>query len=96
MAASFEVDRAFALEDRGLFVLAGRIRDGTVRVGMTAVLSGGDESFERPVHGIEFPEDASQGTDAPKLCLTFHYRDEDRLSAWMGIDWEGRVLELVW
>lgn len=96
MAARFEVHRAFALEDRGLFALAGAIREGTVHVGMTATLEGAGEAFRRPVHGVEFLEGQAGADPRSGPCLTFGYRREEVLEAWLGLDWEGSVLELSW
>lgn len=90
MAARFEVERAFGLEERGLFVLAGEMSEGMVRVGMTATLEGDAEAFRRPVHGVEFLE------EAPRPCLTFHCRDRERMEGWSALDWEGRSLVLTW
>lgn len=91
MAARFEVDRAFDLEERGLFVLAGSMSEGMVRVGMTATLEGDDGAFSRPVHGVEFLEEAG-----PEPCLTFHCRDRERMEEWLAMGWEGRTLSLTW
>lgn len=94
MAARFEVQRAFALEDRALFVLAGSMSEGMARVGMTARLSGDEEVFARPIHGVELLEVPETGDSLP--CLTFHCRDAERRDAWLEIDWEGRSVELGW
>jgi hypothetical protein len=96
MSARFEVQRALALEDRGLFALAGTVTDGTARVGMTASLEGAGESFTRPVHGVEVLEDEEVDSSSPLTCLTFHCRDAERLASWMGLDWEGKTLDLSW
>ena len=97
MAARFEVHRAFVVEDRGLFALAGRIREGMVRVGMTASLAGDEDAFTRPVHGVEFLEEEEGDAGGPsRPCLTFHCRDRERLEAWTTLDWNGRTLRLRW
>lgn len=96
MSARFEVQRALALEDRGLFALAGTVVSGTARVGMTASLEGGGESFTRPVHGVEFLEDEDVDPGSSLTCLTFHCRDAERLASWMGLDWDGKTVDLSW
>lgn len=104
MTARFDVERAFGLEERGLFALAGKMTEGMVRVGMTADLEGDEAAFSRPVHGVEFlDEPGSDATDpaasdsgAASPCLTFHCRDRDRMREWLALEWEGRSLVLRW
>lgn len=92
MAAIFDVERVEHLEERGLFAVAGTVREGTPRIGMTAKLEGTD-GFERQVHGIEMLKAGEAGEPALP-CLTFHCKDSERARSWMALDWEGGTLEL--
>lgn len=96
MAARFEVERVFPLEDRALFVVEGVIREGMVKAGMVASLEGAEETFTRRVHGVEFLSDPSGPSEPGGPCLTFHCRDADRLEAWLALEWEGGILDLGW
>lgn len=92
MAARFEVKRCMTLEDRGLFVLVGRILDGMVQVGMQASAeTDGPESFRAPIHSVEFVEGEGGGVEP---ALTFHYRDPEKLRRWQALAWDGRVLKI--
>lgn len=96
MAARFEVERVFYLEDRALFVVAGVIREGMVKAGMLASLEGAEDRFTRRVHGVEFLDDPSGSPEPGGPCLTFHCRDAAKLEAWLALEWDGGILELSW
>lgn len=96
MAARFEVERVFYLEDRALFVVEGVIREGMVKQGMLASLEGAGDRFTRRVHGVEFLDDPSGPSEPGGPCLTFHYRDAGRREAWLALEWEGGILKLRW
>lgn len=96
MAARFEVHRAFPLESRGLFVLAGVIAEGMVHVGMRATLEGGEAAFDAKVHGVEFIDRVDGDPRGSEPTLTFSYSDPEKLARWQAIDWEGKVLRLGW
>ncbi|MFW6010737.1 MAG: hypothetical protein ACOC9H_02345 [Gemmatimonadota bacterium] len=95
MPVRFEVESPVTMRDRKLLALVGVIREGMPRVGMTATVTGddGSTSFREPVHGVEYvdaPDDVSG------LALTFHYSSREKLAGWLDLDWEGRILDLVY
>lgn len=92
MLGEFEVHEAVALEDRSLFALVGAIREGTPRAGMQAALEGSGETFDEPVHGVEFVEE--EGEEGASPALTFSYSRDEELDEWRAIDWPGRRLAL--
>lgn len=95
MPVRFEVESSVTIRDRKLLALVGVIREGMPRVGMTATVAGedGSTSFREPVHGVEYVDSPD---DVSGLALTFHYSTRDKLSGWEDLDWEGRILELVY
>lgn len=95
MPVRFEVESSVTIRDRKLLALVGVIREGMPRVGMTVTVTGedGSTSFHEPVHGIEYVDSPD---DVSGLALTFHYSSRDKLAGWEGLDWEGRILELVY
>lgn len=95
MAATFEVHRSFALEDRSLFGLAGVIVEGTVRIGMHAALEDDEEEFGARVHSVEYLDETEDG-DGRKPALLFSYSRPEKLRRWQEMDWESRRLTLSW
>lgn len=95
MDASFTVLRAFVLEERSLFALAGEISAGMVQIGMRATLPGRPD-FEARVHGVEFLHRPEDEPDAGGPALTFSYSKPEKLERWRSIDWPGRTLEFDW
>lgn len=84
------------MESRALFVVTGEITSGMVQIGMRARAQGDDVAFDEKVHGVEFVDRISEGTDSSEPALTFSYSSREELERWKEIDWSGRTVELTW
>jgi hypothetical protein len=90
MSAHFLVEDTFPLSSRRLFVVHGRIVDGTVRRGQRVRAPSG---LDAPVEAIEFMLlSVSPGRENP--ALVFRYRDVDQLAQWQALGLVGQTLEL--
>jgi len=90
MRARFLVEDTFQLSRLGIFVVHGRILDGTVRPGQRVRTPPG---LDAPVDRVEFVLlSASEGRENP--ALTFKYRDEAQLARWQALPLAGQTLEL--
>jgi len=91
MPARFVVEDTFRLSRLGIFVVHGRILDGTIRPGQRVRTPPG---LDAPVDRVEFVLlSASEGRENP--ALTFKYRDEAQLARWQALPLAGQTLELV-
>ena len=91
MSARFEVESTFTIPSRKLFVMFGRIVEGTIRVGQRVVSA---PELDAPVAAVECV------LLCPKArleypALGFHYRDEPELSRWQSLGLRGGVIELA-
>jgi len=74
MQAKFLVERTYLLPSRSLFVLEGLIREGTVRIGMNALIGlNRGLSMACTIEGVEF---VRRATDE-KVALTVRYEEAD-------------------
>lgn len=75
--AKFEVREVFRLPQRGELVIAGNIAEGTVRVGMSALvwLDGG-LFWDLPVRSIEYLDRVSVGETLVALVCKEHTEDD--------------------
>ena len=84
------VKNTVRLSSRGVFVVHGRIIDGTISRGQRVHRPPG---LDAPVAGVEFVLlSASEGRENP--ALTFKYRDEAQLARGQALDLMGQTLEL--
>lgn len=90
MPARFAVEGTFQVVSRGLFVVYGRIADGTVRMGQRVRAPSG---IDATVSAVEFVLlSATQGRENPALGL--RYRDAGELARWQALNLTGQTLEL--
>jgi len=90
MPARFLVEDTFRLSSRGVFVVHGRIVEGTIRVGQRVRAPW---QLDAPVHSVEFVLlSASEGRENP--ALVFKYSDEAQLARWQALPLTGETLEL--
>jgi translation elongation factor EF-Tu-like GTPase len=91
MSARFLVEDTFCLASREMFVVYGRIVDGTVKRGQRVRAPSG---LDAPVEAIEFVLfSVSPGRENP--ALVFRYRDMEELARWQGLGLAGQTLELA-
>jgi hypothetical protein len=98
MKARFLVEDTFVLASRGIFVVHGKILDGTVRRGQRVRAPRG---VDAPIDSVEFLLlSADEGSENSALrfrenpALAFRYRDEVQLAAWQALALKGQTLEL--
>ncbi|MGH8622639.1 MAG: hypothetical protein ACRET3_10910 [Burkholderiales bacterium] len=90
MTARFLVEDVFRLTSRGIFVVHGRILEGTVRRGQRVQAPPG---LDAPVDAIEVVLlSVNEGRENP--ALTFKYRDESQVARWQALGLVGQTLVL--
>jgi hypothetical protein len=91
MNARFDVTGTFHLESRGIFVVHGRIAQGTIRRGMFVSLPlGPGADVTAPIRGVEFVDYV--GERRAQVALTFDCRDEVARALWAGLRLTGESL----
>ena len=91
--SKFHVNHTFSLESRRLFVLAGSVVEGAVKVGMCVhVPLNNSISISEPIHSIEFARRPGGDED---LCLCINCRDLDELELWRGLNIGDETLDVL-
>ncbi|HEX8319445.1 hypothetical protein [Longimicrobium sp.] len=89
MSVRFRVEYTFVIAERGLFVLAGEIVEGSVRPGMVLQVPLNDMvTITAPVHGVEAVDASGQRS---RTGLTLKCEDDIDLSLWRGLNLDGHV-----
>ena len=90
MTAQFLVEETFHLDSRGVFVVHGRILEGTVRRGQRVRAP---VELDAPVDEVGFVLlSATEGRENPSLA--FKYRDQAQLARWQALGLTGKTIEL--
>ena len=91
--ALFHVREAFALESRGLFVMAGSVVDGVVRPGMiAAVPRSSGVSLDAVVSAVEF---LLRSDHQEEVCLCVSGEDDAELAMWIGLGMSDTVIDVA-
>jgi hypothetical protein len=90
--AKFHVFDIFEVESRNLFVLAGEITEGEIKVGMKVnIRFNSSVSMTAPIHSIEFAR--REGRE--DVCLCILYKDDTELMIWRGLNIGDEIVELT-
>ncbi len=91
--AKFHVIDTFVLESRKLFVLAGFIVDGEMRIGQSVRVPLNDKlAMDARIEAIEFARRSPHRDD---VCLCISYTDTGELAFWQGLNIGDEALEVV-
>ena len=92
MTATFHVSHTVHFENQRLFVLQGKILQGTVRPGMIlSIPFNPTVHMTAPMHGVE---SFAGSSDAP-TGITISYADDTELAFWRGLNISDEVLEIT-
>jgi hypothetical protein len=89
MPAKLHIEGTFRLKPRAVFVVHGRLVEGTIRVGQRVIAPQG---LDAPVIAIEYVRTVTGRRENPAVC--FEYRDDEQYSVWESLQLVGQTLEL--
>lgn len=91
--ALFKVDHCFVLESRSVFVLAGEITHGQIRLGMKIRLGAADDADEVEISGLEFVKFADSRPEA-ETAVCLRWGSYEQLASFRALNLAGQTLNV--
>ncbi|MBL8558460.1 MAG: hypothetical protein JNM47_07050 [Hyphomonadaceae bacterium] len=91
--ALFKVDHCFVLESRSIFVLAGEITEGQIRLGMKIRLGAADDADEVEIFDLEFVRFTDRRPEA-ETAVCLRWDSDEQLASFRALNLAGQTLSV--